>query len=114
MTRIWKKMKICAAHKLECVDEGHPCAEIHGHNYAITVWCEVPDGKFTLDFKELKTIMDDVIGQYDHRLLNDMITQTHCEYLAMLWYRMMKTKCEYVCQIDVEETDTCGASYAEA
>lgn len=62
-----------AAHCLR--DHDGPCARLHGHNYRVEVAVTgdrlQPSGML-LDFGDLKAICDDVIGQMDHRCLNDL------------------------------------------
>lgn len=76
-------MKISCAHSLECFEEGHPCSRVHGHNYKIEVavgtfgtgTCGTADlsrKPILIDFKHLKETVWLVIGQWDHRNLDDV------------------------------------------
>lgn len=52
------------------------CKEMHGHTW--TVWVEVEGEidertQMVLDFIELKKLINDCIGKYDHHILNDLL-----------------------------------------
>ncbi|MEA4863637.1 MAG: 6-pyruvoyl tetrahydropterin synthase family protein [Victivallaceae bacterium] len=62
-----------AAHRL-C---GYPgdCAKLHGHNWLVTVvlaTAELDGIGIGFDFKVLKKLLDDVLGEFDHCCLNDL------------------------------------------
>lgn len=62
-----------AAHKLRNY-EG-PCEELHGHNWKIEVVIRadrLDDIGLVLDFKDLKSATHEVLGELDHRYLNDL------------------------------------------
>jgi len=63
----------CAAHRL-C---GYPgeCANLHGHNWKVTVRVAVKELDsigVAMDLKQLKMISEETITDYDHRYLNDL------------------------------------------
>lgn len=71
MYTIGKTVSICAAHKIDRLPAEHPCSNLHGHNYKITVELSaatLDDVGMVLDYNILK----DVINQYDHAYLNDL------------------------------------------
>ncbi|MBL7995833.1 6-carboxytetrahydropterin synthase QueD [bacterium] len=50
------------------------CARIHGHNWKIKIGlrCETTDENgMTVDYTVLKTILLDLIAEFDHNLFND-------------------------------------------
>lgn len=52
-----------SAHRL--IDYDGPCANLHGHGYTVTIIIKtdyLPDGKFVIDYNELKAILK----PYDH------------------------------------------------
>lgn len=64
-----------SAHWLPNVPEGHKCKRMHGHHYVfiVRIGGEV-DWKmgWVLDFWELDTIVQPILDQIDHRLLNEI------------------------------------------
>jgi 6-pyruvoyltetrahydropterin/6-carboxytetrahydropterin synthase len=67
------RTRFSAAHHLR--DYNGPCAAQHGHNWDVEVFVRGPalDGSGMLvDFKEMKTSVNDVLGELDHRNLNDV------------------------------------------
>ena len=62
-----------AAHRLTMV--GEKCENMHGHNWKVEVVVrgdELDVGGVVMDFGELKKIVRRVVGQLDHRYLNDL------------------------------------------
>ena len=50
------------------------CERLHGHNYRVRAWARgagLGDGGMVLDFGELKGALRQVVGELDHRNLND-------------------------------------------
>ena len=87
MTDLWKIEKtvtISSSHQLKCGE----CANLHGHNWKITVRCsgsELDRDGMIIDFSQIKFICK----CYDHKHLNDMEVfskglQPTAEHLAMV------------------------------
>ena len=63
-----------AAHQLR----GHSgaCERLHGHNFGVEVEVEgdrlSDDLEILIDFKELKTMVREILAELDHRHLNDL------------------------------------------
>lgn len=72
MYYVSKKMEIAGAHKLSLPYESK-CANIHGHNWIVTVYCRAkelnPDG-MVVDFKHIK---ERIHGYLDHGYLNNLL-----------------------------------------
>ena len=50
------------------------CERLHGHNYRVRAWAkalELGEGGMILDFGELKSALRQVVGELDHRNLNE-------------------------------------------
>lgn len=91
MFTITKRFEFSASHVLAGLPEDHPCARLHGHNYAVEVELassKLNDVGFVFDYRALapfKTLLDD---ELDHRHLNDVIPgQPSAELLAMWLYQ---------------------------
>ena len=67
-----KRMEIAGAHYLK-LDYESKCANIHGHNWIVMVYCKsdtLDENGMIIDFKHIKTkIMD----QLDHKYLNEVV-----------------------------------------
>ncbi|MDD2260688.1 MAG: 6-carboxytetrahydropterin synthase [Clostridia bacterium] len=74
MLTISKEFHFSAAHRLEGLQEGHPCGRMHGHNYIIRVFLigEVNKVGFIQDYNDLAPIKEYVDNILDHKLLNDV------------------------------------------
>lgn len=72
MYYVSKRMEISAAHRLDLSYESK-CANIHGHNWIITVHCKAEqlnaDG-MVVDFTHIK---QQVHGKLDHMFLNEVL-----------------------------------------
>ena len=83
-----------AAHQLKGYDGD--CRNLHGHNYEVTVTVvadTLNEVGIALDFKKLKSALDEVIAPYDHHNLSELpdfqeINPTS-EVLARTIYRKM-------------------------
>lgn len=73
MYELTVERRFSAAHHLR--NYQGPCARLHGHNYRveITVWGEgLDDRGMLVDFGALKALCDEILGELDHRCLNDL------------------------------------------
>jgi len=90
-----------AAHYLP----GHnKCGRVHGHTYKVEVEIEgeLKDGMI-IDFEDLKNILWDVVGKYDHNLINELIENPTCENLCLAIYRELQEKGLKVVRVRVWE-----------
>ena len=65
--------EFAAAHFLR--DYNGPCEHIHGHNYLVEVVVrgeKLDERGLLVDFRDLKSWVDEVIGEMDHKLLNEL------------------------------------------
>jgi 6-pyruvoyltetrahydropterin/6-carboxytetrahydropterin synthase len=70
---IFKDYTFAAAHAIR----GHTggCENLHGHNYRVRVHLrsgELDELGMVLDFAALKAIVQEVLGPFDHRVINDI------------------------------------------
>ncbi|MFJ6381429.1 6-pyruvoyl trahydropterin synthase family protein [Kitasatospora sp. NPDC092039] len=74
--RIGKAFRFEAAHFLPGLPQGHQCARMHGHSYAVefalTADRLVAPG-FVTDFGELAPVKQLIDSTLDHRVLNDVL-----------------------------------------
>lgn len=67
-----KRMEIAGAHRLDLNYESK-CANLHGHNWIVTVWCKsktLDDNGMVMDFTHIKREVQDKL---DHKFLNDVV-----------------------------------------
>jgi 6-pyruvoyltetrahydropterin/6-carboxytetrahydropterin synthase len=98
-TRIGRTYRFEAAHYLPLVPEGHRCRNLHGHNYRVTIVLQGKlDGRgFIKDFAEIDSVVEPLIAQVDHRLLNDVegLENPTAEIIAA-WFFNRVPNCERV------------------
>ena len=67
-----KRMEIAGAHRLNLNYESK-CANLHGHNWIVTVWCKsqtLNQAGMVMDFTHIKREVQDKL---DHKCLNDVV-----------------------------------------
>ena len=67
-----KRMEIAGAHRLNLNYESK-CANLHGHNWVVTVWCKsqtLDANGMVMDFTHIKRQVQDKL---DHKFLNDVV-----------------------------------------
>ncbi len=72
---------------------GHPkCGSLHGHTYRVDVVVEAPlVSDMLIDFAQLKQTLWQVLENYDHKFLNEVIPQaTTVENIARHIHQQLK------------------------
>ena len=67
-----KRMESAGAHRLNLNYESK-CANLHGHNWIVTVWCKsqtLDANGMVMDFTHIKREVQDKL---DHKFLNDVV-----------------------------------------
>jgi 6-pyruvoyltetrahydropterin/6-carboxytetrahydropterin synthase len=73
MHTIFKDFTFSAAHAIRGHTRG--CENLHGHNYRVRVHLRagrLDNLGMVLDFADLKEIMQEILGPFDHRVINDI------------------------------------------
>jgi 6-pyruvoyltetrahydropterin/6-carboxytetrahydropterin synthase len=87
------------------------CANVHGHTWRLWVRYIVKvddDTGMGLDFNEAKNKVAEVIKEFDHICLNDILNMPTAEFLSMiLWNRFVKCGLDVV-RITLKESDHCA------
>jgi 6-pyruvoyltetrahydropterin/6-carboxytetrahydropterin synthase len=105
-----------AAHRLPRVSEGHPCARLHGHSYAVTIRlageCD-PHTGWLIDFGDVAAIVHPVVAELDHRLLNDIagLENPTSEHLARWLWQRIEPALAGLAAIEVAETADTSCVY---
>jgi len=104
-TRIGRTYRFEAAHYLPLVPEGHRCRNLHGHNYRVTIVLRggLDARGFVKDFAEIDSVVEPLLRQLDHCLLNDVdCLQYPIAEIIAAWFLDRILECERVC---VHEND---------
>jgi len=100
------------------------CANLHGHNWTVQVFIQsekLDQIGIAMDFKVLKKELDAVLGELDHKNLNEhphfKDTNATSENLAMYIYQRLKPAVNLpgvrLSRVRVCESPSSGASYFE-
>lgn len=84
-TQLWVRKEFDAAHDLSgTFPHHHQCSRLHGHRYTITLTIESDsDDDVLVDYHEMHAGLEDILGRYDHRNLNDVMERpATCENLS--------------------------------
>jgi len=96
------------------------CENIHGHNWKVEVTAKgdsLDNSNILIDFKILKSIVNEIIDYLDHKDLNELLEfqgeSPSSEFIAKFIYNKTKEKIPQISRVDVWETPTSRASYYE-
>jgi 6-pyruvoyltetrahydropterin/6-carboxytetrahydropterin synthase len=73
MFTVFKDFTFSAAHSIRGHTRG--CENLHGHNYRVRVHVaasELDELGMVVDFADLKAIAQEVLGPFDHRVINEI------------------------------------------
>ena len=117
MFEISKEFGFEAAHRLDGLEEGHPCSQLHGHSYKVIVVLQsvtIDEVGFVKDYRSLDVIKDWIDTTLDHKNLNEAVTfNPTAEGLAYALYNefaQMLTD-SYLVSVTVKETEKTSATY---
>lgn len=113
---LYKQFTFDSAHFLPNLPDGHPCKELHGHTYHLTVFVEgevLKEKGWVIDFTELKNAVKPVIKLIDHKLLNKIegLENPTSEMLAIWMWNKIKPELSSLRKIELKETPTSGVIY---
>jgi len=124
MHRISKDFTFAAAHAIRGHTRG--CENLHGHNYRVRVHVEARelDGLgMVIDFADLKAIVQEILGPFDHRVINEVppfdVRNTTAERLSEFVLEEVAARLAAspdagrvaVARVEVWENDTACAVY---
>lgn len=107
MYYVKKTMEISAAHRLQ-LDYESKCAQLHGHNWVITVYCrseELNENGMVVDFTVIKRMIK---HRLDHQVLNDIFPFNPTAENMARWICEQVPLCY---RVDVQESRGNMASY---
>lgn len=121
MHTIFKDFTFSAAHAIRGHTRG--CQNLHGHNYRVRVYLtakRLDELGMVLDFADLKEMMQEILGPFDHRVINDIppfderntTAELFSEYVfAEVTRRLADQERVRVTRVEVWENDTACAVY---
>jgi 6-pyruvoyltetrahydropterin/6-carboxytetrahydropterin synthase len=121
MHTIFKDFVFSAAHAIRGHARG--CQNLHGHNYRVRVHLRAAalDALgMVLDFADLKAMMQEIVGPFDHRVINEIPPfderNTTAELLSQYVFEEVARRLAgqarvRVARVEVWETDTSCAIY---
>lgn len=113
---VTKTFSIEAARSLPNLPEGHPCKNIHGHSFKITITVSGPVDShtgFVMDFGDIDSYCKPLLDQLNHSYLNDVdgLENPSSEYLCIWIWDRLKPSLPQLSQIEINETDSTGCIY---
>lgn len=121
MHTIFKDFTFSAAHAIRGHTRG--CENLHGHNYRVRVHLralQLDELGMVLDFSDLKAIMQEILGPFDHHVINDIppfdVRNTTAELISQFVYESVVARLAdqarvRVARVEVWENDTACAIY---
>lgn len=114
--RLVKTFTFEAAHRLPNVPEGHKCARLHGHSFAVELVCEGrvdPDVGWLVDFAEISRAFAPLLDRLDHHYLNEVegLENPTAENLARWIFEKVRPNLEQLAQVNIAETCTSRCEY---
>ncbi len=111
-----------AAHRLDGY-EGD-CSNLHGHNWRVQmgVLCLEQDNiGLTIDFREIKKRLNEVVSEVDHKFLNDLDcfkekNPTSEELVRYLYHQLVKSFQDLPCtisEVEIWESENSSIVYSE-
>ncbi len=78
MLTITKEFHFSASHVLDRLPSWHPCARMHGHNYAVVIELsgrreDLTEAGFVRDYRDLDAFKQWMDETFDHRHLNEAL-----------------------------------------
>lgn len=121
MHTIFKDFTFAAAHAIRGHTRG--CQNLHGHNYRVRVHlraARLDELGMVLDFADLKAMMQEILGPFDHHVINDIPPfdqrNTTAELLSQYVFeevaaRLADQERVRVVRVEIWETETSCAIY---
>ena len=116
MYTITKEFNFSASHQLFGLPDGHPCARLHGHNYAVVIElqaAELNSHGFVRDYRQLIAFKTYLEEEVDHRHLNDLFgnASVTAEHLARHFFAWCQARWPEMSAVRVSESARTWAEY---
>lgn len=115
-TEIEKTLRFEAAHRLPHVPEGHKCARLHGHSFAVGIRIGGEVDALTgwvRDFDDLRSAFEPLHRVLDHHYLNEVegLSNPTSENLARWIWERLEAVLPGLLEVTVQETCTSRCTY---
>lgn len=116
---IMSRFHLESARRLPMLQEGHPCARVHGHSFAIEVHVSGPLDPvlgWVVDFADIEQAWQPIHQTLDHRYLNEVpgLENPTSELLARWIWEHLKPVLPGLSRIVIMETPHSGCTYTGA
>ena len=117
MFRLKRKYEFHAARKLIALQENHPCGELHGHTFTITIKVsgnQLTNEGWIMDFNDIdKLFKEKVYKTLDHKYLNDIdgLSNPTTEHIAMWIWKKLENDLSGLSSVSVSEGNSYGCKY---
>ena len=113
---VFKTFSIDAARSLPNLPDGHPCKNVHGHSFKITITVSGNVNThtgFVMDFVDIDTAFGPLGKQIDHSYLNDIegLENPSSEILCKWIWAKLLPALPGLSRIEIRETDSTGCIY---
>lgn len=108
--------QIESARSLPHLPSTHPCSQVHGHSFKITlifVGPLDPQKGWLIDYNDIQNWMKPILQQIDHRLLNEVsgLENPTTEMIAYWIFDRAKKEMPSLVQVAVSETSSSECFY---
>ena len=117
MFKLKRKYEFHAARKLTALSDNHPCGELHGHTFAVTIkvsGSKLANEGWIMDFYDIDKLYEDKIHKYlDHKYLNDVdgLSNPTTEHVAMWIWDKLESDLKGLSSVSVSEGNSYGCKY---
>jgi len=113
---IEKDFTFDSAHFLPNTPPGHKCGQLHGHTYLVTIGINDKlqnHTEWVMDFGDVKKIVNPIIEELDHKLLNSLpgLENPTAEIIAVYIYNRIKPLLKTLHYVRIQETPTARSIY---
>ncbi len=114
--KLKQHFQIESARFLPHLDKTHPCSRVHGHSFKITLTLvgeADPQLGWVIDYNEIKTKMQPLLEQLDHRVLNEVpgLENPTSEILSRWIFERAVKKLPLLTSVSVSETPDTECSF---
>lgn len=115
-TTLYREFTVEAGRYLPRLDQGHPCARMHGHTFVIQVHITGTPGEesgWLMDFAELDNRIQNVRQALDHKVLNEIegLENPTTELLAQWIWNHLVEELPGLSRIVIQENPHSGCIY---
>jgi 6-pyruvoyltetrahydropterin/6-carboxytetrahydropterin synthase len=111
------QFRIEAARKLTKLPKSHPCSQLHGHSFVLTLTLFGPWDEhlgWLRDYHEIETKIRPILNMLDHHYLNEVpgLENPTSEVLCVYLFDKIKPLLPELQKVTVAETPTTECSYS--